>query len=259
LAQVWIGCCGFAEAQDKYFREFEAIEIQQTFYEPPRPATAARSRENAGPEFHFALKAWQAITHESSSPTYRRMRTNIKPAARSRYGSFRRTAEVSAAWQRTAELAVPLRAEVVLFQCPASFGPTPENVVNLRHFFEHVERHGLAFAWEPRGAWPSDQVSALCRELRLVRAYDPLTAGPSLHRARPAPTTPTEASPIGPAMSAGELGYFRLHGIGGAGYHYTEDDLVRLSELAGRGPAYVFFNNLAMLHDARRFRDRIAK
>jgi uncharacterized protein YecE (DUF72 family) len=58
-------------------------------------------------------------------------------------------------------------------------------------------------------------------------------------------------------MSAGELRYFRLHGIGGAGYHYTDDDLARLSEWVDRGPTYVFFNNLAMLDDARRFRDRI--
>jgi uncharacterized protein YecE (DUF72 family) len=187
------------------------------------------------------------------------MRTKIKPASRSCYGSFRRTKEVSAAWQRTADVAVALRAEVVLFQCPASFGPTPENIDNLRYFFEQVERHGFAFAWEPRGAWPSDQVGALCRELRLVRAFDPFASGASPRKGSPSPTPAVAGSPTEPAISAAELLYFRLHGIGGAAYHYTDDDLARLSEWVDRGPAYVFFNNLGMLHDARRFRDCIAQ
>jgi uncharacterized protein YecE (DUF72 family) len=185
------------------------------------------------------------------------MRMPIQPAAWSAYGSFRRTKEVSAAWQRTAEVAVALRAEIVLFQCPASFRPTPENISNLQHFFEHAERHGLIFAWEPRGPWLSEQVSTLCRELNLIRALDPFTVHTSPPGAGPSPATPVGAFPTESPISAGPLRYFRLHGKGGAGYHYTEDDLARLSEWVGRGPAYVFFNNLAMLHDARRFRDRI--
>src|SRR5262249_50785684 len=138
LTELLVGCNGFAEAREQYFQEFDAIEIQQRFYEPPRQATAARWRERAGPALHFALKAWQAITHTPSSPTYRRMRTPIKPAVRSHYGSFRPTSEVLAAWQRTAEVALAMRAEIVLLQCPASFRATPEHVSNLQRFFERV-------------------------------------------------------------------------------------------------------------------------
>jgi uncharacterized protein YecE (DUF72 family) len=32
---VLVGTCGFAEAQQKSFHEFDILEIQQTFYEPP--------------------------------------------------------------------------------------------------------------------------------------------------------------------------------------------------------------------------------
>lgn len=52
--------------------------------------------------------------------------------------------------------------------------------------------------------------------------------------------------------------YFRLRGIGGANYHDTADNLERLAGLVGNGPAYVFFNNLNMLHGARQFRDLAA-
>ncbi len=231
---ILVGCCGFAESQERYFREFEAVEIQQTFYEPPRAETAARWRERAGPGFHFALKAWQAITHEPSSPTYRRMRTAVSPSAWGRMGSFRPTREVDAAWQRTVESALAMRAEIVLLQCPASFAPSPKNVANLRHFCNRVDRHGLLLAWEPRGRWPGELVAELCRELDLVHALDPFQGEVS--------------------VAAAGMRYFRLHGIGGANYRYTADDLERLAGLVGKGPAYVFFNNLNMLHDARQFR-----
>ena len=233
-----MGCCGFAVGQQRYFREFDAIEVQQTFYEPPRPETAARWRERAGPHFHFAIKAWQAITHESSSPTYRRMRTALPPPARARMGAFRPTREVATAWERTAQVALALRAEIVLLQCPASFEAHPENVNNLRRFCEAIDRHGLALAWEARGGWPEDLVEALCRDLNLVHAFDPFQ---------------------GAYRVAGMgLRYFRLHGIGGSRYRYTAADLEQLAEWVDQGPAYVFFNNLAMLDDARRFRDLIS-
>jgi uncharacterized protein YecE (DUF72 family) len=230
-ADVLVGCCGFPEAQARYVQEFRAVEIQQTFYDPPRPATAGRWRAAAGPAFHFAIKAWQAITHDPSSPTYRRLRRPIDPDARARYGSFRPTIEVDSAWGRTTEVARALRADVVLLQCPASFTPTSEHVGNLRGFLERVDRGGATIAWEPRGAWPDPLVAALCRDLALVHAVDPFSARP---------------------LTDG-LKYFRLHGIGGPRHRYHDDELARLADLVERGPAWVLFNNVHMLEDARRF------
>lgn len=233
--RVAVGCCGFAEARAKYYGEFRAVEVQQTFYELPQVATVARWRQEAGPEFLFCMKAWQLITHEPSSPTYRRLRRPVPATARSRYGSFRPTREVMQAWQRSAEVAQAMTAELVLFQCPASFRPSHTNVANLRGFFQRAERHGLQFAWEPRGRWPQQLIEELCDELGLVHAVDPFAAQPCGAR----------------------LKYFRLHGIGGFRYRYSNEDLARLEQSVGEGPAYVFFNNAAMLEDARRFRDRI--
>jgi uncharacterized protein YecE (DUF72 family) len=78
-----------------------------------------------------------------------------------------------------------------------------------------------------------------------------------LKQAAPSQTTPAEARCNVPTISAGLVQNFRLHGIGGARYHCTQDGLARLRESARFGAAYVFFNNLAMLDDARRFRNRI--
>lgn len=226
-----IGCCGFAEAQRSYFAQFSLVEIQQTFYQPPQPATATRWRRSAPEDFVFLLKAWQLITHAPSSPTYRRLAREIPPEQRIRYGGFQTTEEVFAAWERTRELAGILRAPVVLFQSPASFVPTAGNSENLRRFFRGIDRGGLALAWEPRGGWPADLVRELCGELGLLHCVDPFK---------------------GPEVT-GDPVYFRLHGITGYRYRYSDGDLRRLAGWCRGRSGYVLFNNIPMLEDARRF------
>jgi len=56
----------------RYLSQYELVEAQQTFYKPPRLKTALRWRREAPPQFEFAVKAWQLITHPISSITYRR-------------------------------------------------------------------------------------------------------------------------------------------------------------------------------------------
>jgi len=208
------------------------VEVQQTFYQPPQVATAARWRMEAPEDFEFIVKAWQLITHRPSSPTYRRLKEPIAADRREAYGNFQLSAEVKSAWARTAEIAKALRARIVLFQCPASFTCSQANVENLRAFMRQVDREGLRFAWEPRGGWPAELITKLCEELDLIHVVDPFRTE-SLH-GRPA--------------------YFRLHGITGAGYRYSHADFAQLAQaLDEKGEAYCLFNNIAMYDDARRF------
>jgi uncharacterized protein YecE (DUF72 family) len=228
---ITIGCCGFAEAQDKYFAEFPAVEIQQTFYQPPEVETARRWREKASSDFEFALKAWQLITHPATSPTYRRLRKPLLEKAKQRVGCFQPTDEVWLAWEITRQLAEALRARFIVFQCPASFEPSVENQSNLRQFFERIDRGVFQCVWEPRGKWPPEQIRCLCEELDLIDGVDPFQRLPGW----------------------GEIRYFRLHGIGGYRYKFTDDDLRQLAKWCQAAPAWVMFNNTNMREDARRF------
>jgi len=230
---IRVGCCGWPVARARYVEVFDLVEVQETFYNLPRPGTAERWRAAVPAGFEFVLKAPQLITHEPSSPTYRRLRTPLPAARRARYGAFKPTPEVHAAWEATRALAGTLGTRVVLFQCPASFTPTALHRRNLTRFFETVERGELRFAWEPRGDWSDAEVSELCRRLDLIHCVDPF-------QRRPLWGTPA---------------YFRLHGKGGYRYRYTDADLEELRALTREaGAAYVLFNNLAMWDDARRFR-----
>lgn len=47
---------------------------------------------------------------------------------------------------RKAEFALTLRETTVVFQCPASFRSTRENVGNMREFFGGIDCEGLQFA-----------------------------------------------------------------------------------------------------------------
>ncbi|HEX8635583.1 MAG TPA: DUF72 domain-containing protein [Pyrinomonadaceae bacterium] len=232
------GCCGFRLSQAEYAARFGVVEVQQTFYQPPQVKTLERWRADAPPEFEFTLKAWQLITHEARSPTYRRLKRELTEGEKAEAGSFRPTPIVREAWEVTLACVEALRATRVLFQCPSSFTPTQEHVRDLRDFFKHLKRprRKLVYLWEPRGNWPDELVRELCAELDLTHVVDPFAA-----------------RTLTPGRS-----YYRLHGRTGWRYQYEDDELAELiSMLPAEGVSYVLFNNVRMLDDAARFQELV--
>jgi len=229
---IRVGCCGFPMGKAEYYRSFPIVELQQTFYRLPRVTTAERWRKEAPLEFEFTLKAWQLITHEPSSPTYRRLKKHLPEETKKRYGSFKPTEEVLAAWEATTTIAEALQATIIVFQTPPSFDPTPQHRANLRQFFTNIERKRWILAWEPRGEWKPQTVGKLCEELDLVHVVNPLLQEPLY----------------------GAIRYFRLHGRTGYRYLHTDEDLEILWSLCPPGmTTYVLFNNFFMAEDALRF------
>jgi len=232
--RIKVGTCGFAMRRQEYYQTFPVVEIQQSFYKLPRVTTGERWRAGAPPGFEFTMKAWQLITHEPSSPTYRRLGKPIPPEAKGRYGAFRSTEEVFAAWAQTRAFADALGATIIVFQCPPRFTPTPEHIANLRTFFSTIDRAGWWAAWEPRGAWTPDLVRGLCEDLDLIHVVDPLKETPLY----------------------GAIRYFRLHGLTGYRYVHTDQDLQRLAAACQPDlPTYCLFNNIFMAEDAVRFQE----
>ncbi|HEY0080625.1 MAG TPA: DUF72 domain-containing protein [Pyrinomonadaceae bacterium] len=232
------GCCGFRLSRTEYVQMFPVVEVQQTFYQPPQIQTLRRWRAESPKDFEFTLKAWQLITHEARSPTYKRLKRKLTEEERDSCGSFRPSQIVEEAWAVTLECALALEAERVLFQCPASFTPTDEHVKDLRAFFRRIERGRLRCLWEPRGNWPTALTRSLCEELDLVHVVDPFAART---------VTPSEC-------------YFRLHGRKGWRYTYEQDELEELLSMlpkTGR-TSYVLFNNVRMREDAARFQQLAA-
>ncbi len=214
------------------------VEVQQTFYQPPSIDTVKRWRDEAPHDFEFTLKAWQLITHEASSPTYRRLKVKLSNHERCNVGSFRWSAITRRAWDETVAIATALGADKIVFQCPASFRPTQENKDRLRIFFTRIERQNFTLIWEPRGKWEKSEIKVLCEELGLIQCVDPFKDEPTATR----------------------FLYFRLHGIGGYRYSYSDEELAQLVTWISRVPtAYVMFNNIKMLDDALRLKELLSQ
>ncbi len=242
---IKVGTCGWSArgGRKKYFEYFSVIELQDTFYRLPRESTARRWREQAPEGFEFTVKAWQAITHPPTSPTWRRAGVKVSEEERDKYGYFRPTDQVFEAWERTKRICEILKAKFVVFQTPASFGYSEENVRNVEAFFSSIDRGGLILGWEPRGTWHEHRgmLSRLLDRLDLVHVVDVLRRDP---------------------VRTPGIAYFRLHGLGGREvnyrYKYTDEDLERLKnkvlKYAEEGDVYVMFNNVYMFDDALRFK-----
>jgi uncharacterized protein YecE (DUF72 family) len=233
---IRVGLCGFTMAMEDYALHFPVVEIQHTFYEPPGGDVMRRWLAITPSSLEYTVKVWQLVTHPITSPTYRRMKQRIDPA--SEPGFFRASTGVEDGWQRSVRCADILSATAMLFQSPASFAPTPDNVERMRRFFERIERPPARLLWEPRGpAWVRQRALAvaLCRDLRLVHVVDPFV------------TPPEHGHPV----------YFRLHGISGPRHSYSDAELRQLQAILARvdsdAPAYVMFNNLPRVANAKAF------
>jgi uncharacterized protein YecE (DUF72 family) len=234
-SHIRVGVCGFCRPQAELFSRFQLLEVQQTFYWPPQLKTVERWRQAAPENFEFTLKAFQAITHPSSSPTYRRAKFSAQQLAEC--GHFGDTPTVREAWETTRQLALGLGATTIVFQCPPRFGATSENVGRLRSFFHWIDRTSMRLAWAPRHAsWSVDLIEELCRELDLIHAVDPLERA-SVH---------------------GEPAYFRLHGLALGSYRYkynhpySDEQLLEIRRRCLPGPTLCLFNNMQMAADAER-------
>ena len=205
----------------KRYRElFQAVELNKTFYQYPRDSTVERWRRQAPEEFEFTVKAHQEISHKY------RLRSD----------------DTGEAFERMRKICRMLSANILLIQTPPSF--TPNYLTDAQRFFRNTQRECLTLIWETRGGkWEEPEV----RE-RLRKVPEELDV--------PHVTDPFRVTPV----YTGRVAYFRLHGSGARMYHYqyTDEELERLYRLvkpcsdSGRN-VYVFFNNLSMFDDAKRF------
>jgi uncharacterized protein YecE (DUF72 family) len=224
---VRVGCCGFPTSMKKYFENFSLVELNSTFYRYPREKTVEGWRRRAPGNFEFTVKAHQDISHKAKM----------------------KVGEASVqAFERVKRVCRVLNSKVLLVQTPGSF--RPDRLGDAEKFFEAVDYEGLVLVWETRGsAWETAEV----RE-RLGQVLERLDV---THVTDPFRVTP---------VYAGEVAYFRLHGLGERMYYYqySDSELRKLKELVspyereGR-EVYVLFNNLSMFMDGLRFIEYLSK
>jgi uncharacterized protein YecE (DUF72 family) len=168
----------------------------------PRANTLASIRKALPSDFVLALRA-------------------PRSAVISARGPLREDAELSAAVTWTHEAATALQARAVVIHTPSELTPGARSKELLRAYAAKLprvpERH---YVWAAQGAWEPEEMQALCAELGLVRAFDPLE---------------TKSSP-------GEVVYATLRALGHrAGFSYSAlaDAVTRTME---HGPSEAFIS-----------------
>jgi uncharacterized protein YecE (DUF72 family) len=235
-----LGCCGwsylrprefaglikkpFTSTLQAYVQLFDVAEVNSTFYRIPRPSTPGKWRGEANalnPAFEFTVKAYQGITH----------RRRFFRVSRSEVEALMETANA-------------LRADTILFQSPASFQPSTQNIRTIKNFFSSFDRESRIFAWEPRGKWAESNqaVVDVCESADLVHCVDPFRDQPL-------------------CFGSQRIAYFRLHGLGEPSmyrYSFSAGELGEICSLVhslsgSLSRMYVFFNNVACYNDALKF------
>lgn len=236
---IKVGCCGFACSRSIYFKKFNLVEIQQTFYQPPSSELAEKWKKEAPSHFEFIIKAWQLITHPSSSPTYRRLKEKLADNVKNMFGYFQLNKYTLEAWERTCFIAKKLGCSIILFQSPASFKPEKKYINNLKKFFKKIKDKNFKFVWEPRGTWERKFLEEIAKDLEIFICFDPFKEIPFDQK----------------------LLYLRLHGKKGYNYKYNDSELKELKEIIKSlkyKSCYVMFNNVYMFDDALRFKELIS-
>ncbi|MFP4000580.1 MAG: DUF72 domain-containing protein [Thermoplasmata archaeon] len=228
-----------------YSYDFETVEINKTFYKLPMVKTAKRWRDNARKDFVFNFKAWQALTHTSSSPTWRGNKSGLSDSRLDNFGYLRPNEDVIQAWEEIKKIGEALDADVCLIQTPGSFDCSEEHEENMRKFFNDIDRNDLDIAWEPRGDWKEnrEKVQEICDDFDLIHVVDLLREEP---------------------LSDHRIAYTRLHGLNEGRYEYdydyTDEELETLAErLRGLSKkhekVYCMFNNYEMFDNAKELKE----
>ncbi len=231
-------------AMDKYFKEFEVVEVQETFYNLITEKRAKKWREKAPPEFEFTLKVFQGLTHPPSSPTWRRCKSVDLQKVKDRVGFLSLNNLTKDFWSKMVKIGSILGSKVFVFQLPPSFKENEENIGRIENFFNNIEREGLFLALELRG-WDHRTVGKICKKLELIQVFDPLREDPYVL-----------TNPL----------YVRLHGKiekGRINYRYKYSDkeieLIYKKFKEYKRDSYILFNNIYMREDAKRLLEKFKK
>ncbi len=235
---VKVGCCGFRNSRKTYYKNFDTVEVQMTFYRIFEHDMFKKWKKEAPEGFVFNIKAFQGVTHPTHFNTWRRY--GIRP--KGDYGYLRDSKEVFLSWQQTLEVADMFNSEIILIQLPASFRPTKENIANAEKFFSTIDRKSYKLVVELRG-WDLENIYKLCKNYELTDVVDILR--------RP------------PVYCANDLLYIRLHGTYTQRnkifyqYDYTLEELEKVWEEVERfnmKEVRIYFNNSYMFKNAKEFK-----
>ena len=226
-----------------YSSLFNTVEVNTTFYRPPALSMADLWARKTPPDFEFAIKAWQKFTHP--------LRLGQEAGQREQKWDKPMQADVDLFKRSIGALADSSKLGILLFQYPASFHCTKENVERLHWTLSAFEGYAKAvelrhWSWSEK----STEIKTLVDSLGATWAV--------IDEPKFASSVRQEFEPVG------KIFYLRLHGRNNEkwwrhgeaweryDYFYGPDEIrlfgdkiQRLMQASPTQKTYVFFNNHA--------------
>jgi uncharacterized protein YecE (DUF72 family) len=226
MTELAIGCGGWAYFRvlglrplDAYARAFNFVEINSTFYEIPSLQTVISWRKRAPPDFEFAVRCHQDVTHKH----------RLEPAEESFH-----------IMDMIIKICQALQSRFLVFQTPSEMRFSPEKTKSIGDFFATVDMKGVKPAWEIRrvaGEPIPPEVISMMSDNNILHSVD-------LSRETP--------------LVESDTVYTRIFGKGEHNvYQFTDDELQGIAEkiVGSRSEsAAVSFHNVRMYKDAARFK-----
>ncbi len=222
--------------RDRYFREFDYLELSALFAGPLKPSALAKWAEVA-PKGALGLVAPSVLTHRKAPKATRSWPTDASA------GDFRDSGPGRVALAELAAAVELLGAACVVFQSPPLFAASAANRDQLRKFFGEVateEAVGAHRVWVPDGLWDPRTAVTFATELGVTCSIDPMVRDPG--------TSPE----VYYDLEVTSL-YFRIAGLGRSGPIRSEhlDDLVMLIEHYEDVPVTIAFESPERWKDAK--------
>ncbi len=198
-----------------YARVFPFVEVNATFYRRASETAARRWRASVPPDFSFAVKMHQDVTH----------RAGLRPTPTAR-----------AAFAATSRVARILRARYLILETPASLRLDPDRLEGLRTWAE-MTPEGMRLGLEARAYAGAPLPAAAARTLEQEGILDVV-----------------DLSRAAPRVEAKEV-YTRVFGKGEHNVYEFDDDELRDLEGSVRDATTVAyaFHGVRMYKDAARF------
>ena len=152
---ITVGCAGFAVPATRYFKEYQYVEINDTFKVVPGPGTVRRWRREANEEFEFALLGPREIAADFFRPG---------PIMDQSIANLMGVAET-------------LRATIGIFNAPADFGPTDDNQAALKDFLVEMRKKFKRVVFDLGSHWDGELLDRLAEDTDTLAARDPLHQG----------------------------------------------------------------------------------
>jgi uncharacterized protein YecE (DUF72 family) len=164
-----IGCSGYGVDRDRYRRELDFVELQDTRRALPNAKTVARMRAEAPAGFAFGLVAPEGLCDPDKAADL--------PGGPAAHGGMRPTPANIELLDRTLETAAALGA-IVRIHTTSDLVPGPDGLQRFRDLLAAVDRRNVPIAWEQRGVLRDKEMIRWAEQLDLLPVLDPFQDAP---------------------------------------------------------------------------------